>query len=64
MAWAMKCDRCGKYYDHHPDDADGVAVLSYDRETDTYHNDENFDLCPDCIKSFDEWFENRNYRAT
>ena len=58
MAWATKCDRCGKYFDHHQEVANGIALLSYDITKDRYLIEgEEYDLCPDCIKSFDLWFE-------
>ena len=53
------CDRCGKrildakqgwlrsfvYY--------GRAILCYDMKPE----EENFDLCPDCLRSFEDWME-------
>ena len=56
MAWAMKCDRCGKYYELCDDATSGVALLSYDIGKDKYCDEARFDICPDCVKSFDEWF--------
>lgn len=57
MAWATKCDRCGKYFEYLTDETDGVALLDYDRRTDKYQTEEEYDLCPTCVKSFNDWFK-------
>ena len=63
MAWATKCDRCGKYFDHHQDEANAFAFLSYDRPGDRYSvYDEEYDLCPECVHSMEIWF--RGQRPT
>lgn len=50
MSRACKCDRCNKFYEK-PDDNDVIGVaFSYDRKPSYY------DLCPDCVKEFHEWF--------
>ncbi len=33
MAWATKCDRCGKYYEYRDGVINGVTLLSYDRKS-------------------------------
>lgn len=59
MAWATKCDRCGKYFDHH-EEANAFAFLSYDRLKDKYsYEGEEYDLCPDCIRSLNDWLNQR-----
>lgn len=56
MAWATKCDRCGKYFDHHEDAENAFAFMRYDHAKDKYYTEsEEFDLCPKCIKSLWKW---------
>ena len=58
MAWATKCDRCGKFFEYHPNDTNGVALLNYDVGKDKYtEDDDTYDLCPDCVKSWEDWFK-------
>lgn len=62
MSCAKKCDRCGKYYDYCYDDiVYGFSLLSYDRKTDKHRNEVEFDICPDCVESFNEWFIKKDY---
>lgn len=57
---ALKCDRCGKYYEKNVLVKSKCAVLGsiiggiYTRTKDG-KADEPFDLCDDCIKSLFEW---------
>lgn len=53
MSRACKCDRCNKFYER-PDDNDAIAAISV-KFVDTY-NSSYYDLCPDCVKEFHEWF--------
>ncbi len=61
MAWATKCDRCGKCFEHHQEVTNAFAFLTYDRPHDKYliDNDENdeYDLCPECVQSLRDWFD-------
>ena len=62
MAWATKCDRCGKYFDHH-EETNGFAFLVYDRLKDKYAIDnEEYDLCPECVQSLSKWFYGKETR--
>ena len=59
MAWATKCDRCGKYFDYH-EIASAFAFLSYDRLKDKYSVEgDEYDLCPDCIQSLGNWLDRK-----
>ena len=56
MANALKCDRCGSYFDYSPATKNFIAFG---------HKDiivgKNFpvkDICPDCVIKFMNWFEN------
>lgn len=53
MAFARKCDRCGKYYDR---SSDTVTILPDYIGEDRCHHNARFDICRECVKSFDEWF--------
>lgn len=56
MAWATKCDRCGKYFDYH-EGTNAFAFLKYDLSKDKYSlSNGEFDLCPDCVQSLKDWF--------
>lgn len=62
MAWATKCDRCGKYFDHH-EETNAFAFLSYDRLKDKYSiENEEYDLCPNCVQSLSDWFHGKETR--
>lgn len=60
MSTAYKCDRCGAFYDNH--------VLRFHFDDDTYFGlllsegcsvSKPVDLCPDCLKAFDDFINNR-----
>lgn len=56
MAWATKCDRCGKFFDYHSNEANALAFLIYDRGKDKYEIEgDECDLCPHCIESLENW---------
>lgn len=58
MARATKCDRCGKFFEHYFGDTNGVARLTYSVNKDRYYiQGDEYDLCPDCVKSWRDWFE-------
>ena len=60
MAWATKCDRCGKYFDWHSDETSGFAFLTYDYTKGRYniYSDE-YDLCPKCVKDLYDWLDRK-----
>lgn len=55
MAWAMKCDRCGKYYEYRPMATSGIALIPHRIGKNECRIEGEFDLCPDCIESFNNW---------
>ena len=56
MAWATKCDRCGKFFEHHQGEANAFTFLSHDRLSDKYSVDgDEYDLCPECVHSLKHW---------
>lgn len=67
MAYARKCDRCGKLYE--PKSINfkkscrvnsiRIAERGYDNSV---ASGQIFDLCPDCLEGFKNWFnEEREY---
>ena len=55
MAKAGRCDRCGEFFDWSSDRTHGFAylLLGFDGQ---YHIDGGeYDLCPDCVESLEEW---------
>jgi hypothetical protein len=59
MAWATKCDRCGKYFGQR-EQANGFAFLVYDRSKDKYCMEgEEYDLCPGCVQDLCDWFDRK-----
>ena len=56
MANALKCDRCGSYFDYSPATKNFIAFGHKDIVV-----EKNFpvkDICPDCMIEFMTWFEN------
>ena len=59
MALAKKCDRCGKLYEHYPtgnkNQANGIKRVYKDMSGYIRFEDLSLDLCPECMKAFDEF---------
>lgn len=56
-----KCDRCGlEIREEEFEDgivADGWKTINYsDKEADVYYEDNDIDLCPDCVKAFESFW--------
>lgn len=60
----IQCDRCGKYYDVAEEQVrNAVQLFFHDIYYDVYEDVEwetAHDLCPDCVKDFDRWFNKVN----
>ena len=63
MGLARYCDRCGKLYHPEVESIRGIPTNGL-RLVETNLKDEEFDirkikidLCPDCLKSFEDWLE-------
>lgn len=60
MANALKCDRCGSYFDYNPNNNNFIAFGHKDivvgRDFPTK------DICSTCMESFTKWFENPDNR--
>jgi len=63
---AMRCDRCGKYYDLTNNELDNFAIRMFRANIENkgansrvvYHQGEQLDLCPKCVESLNIWFDN------
>ncbi len=53
MSSACKCDRCNKFYERTKNNV-GITAISVEY-ADSYRTS-YYDLCPDCVKEFHEWF--------
>lgn len=64
MSKAIRCDRCGKYYDQIPENLPGTktgpkySINYYKPMGSMGASVEVFDLCPECVRQFTEWAEN------
>lgn len=61
MAYAKKCDRCGKLYEQYNDREDkhninGVLTLNIDSVRKYWSNDV-LDFCPECCNEFVSWLK-------
>lgn len=59
-----KWDRCGGYYDRHHylsqianHKANGIVLVDFNDNEDTYYNRKNIDLCPRCLNDFQSWMK-------
>lgn len=59
MALAKKCDRCGKLYEYYPTgnktQYNAVKRCMILRDGNLYTDEKSIDLCPECMKAFDEF---------
>ena len=59
MALAKKCDRCGKFYDHYPTgdklQNNAIKMVHKTAEGLIHGKEKSLDLCPECMKKFDEF---------
>ena len=64
---AMKCDRCGKFYNYYEggktfkdtEKANAVIFIDMDTERD-YSARQIYDLCPDCMKELEIFLNNKS----
>lgn len=57
MAWAKKCDICGKFFTYDPDE-DYIGIAERTMSGITVPR-EAFDACPECISAVKELIEKR-----
>lgn len=59
MAFAKKCDRCGKLYEPYPtgNKVENNALMRIAKDPDgcIRHKDKSLDLCPECMAEFNNW---------
>lgn len=62
---AMKCDRCGKFYDYYAgsktlmntEKTNGIMLIDRDLEW-KYYNRRSYDLCLECMKELEDFLNN------
>lgn len=60
----MKCDRCGKLYEHYDGSkqfkntkkANGLQLIDKDLDM-KYWSRKSYDLCPDCMKGLEKFLK-------
>ena len=57
MAKALKCDRCGQYYDLLK------GSRNYQIRDMNYNFDKQVDLCPDCYAIFINWLDGKKMQS-
>ena len=63
---AMKCDRCGKFYNYYTGSktfyettkANGIILADIDMERKHYSR-KSYDLCPDCMKELEKFLNKK-----
>lgn len=68
MAKAVKCDRCGQFFEYYDVKANsGRIYLGFNTLTqgsyntnDGYYYKKTYELCKDCCREFNEWLEEAN----
>lgn len=67
MSICKKCDRCGKRYDKYNKEyssnernMNGIASVCVSTNGNNYMDCEIYDLCPNCLKSFKNWWNEIN----
>lgn len=69
MSVCKKCDRCGSMYEnynypkHDDENFNGILFAAITDTSDKYINHGLKDLCPECMKSFMDWFNCEETRA-
>ena len=58
MANALKCDRCNGYFDYDPSVKNNFIAFGH-KDIVIGRNFPMKDICPNCMKLFMRWFENR-----
>lgn len=60
MSVAVKCDKCGKYFDVRDKDGKKVKRIKITREDislEPFDCPHYYDLCPECDDEFTKWME-------
>ena len=55
---AMKCDRCGKFCEYYTGRKTSKETNEFTL-IDIYSDRKTYDLCPDCMRKFKEFLENK-----
>lgn len=70
MAKAVKCDRCGQFFEYYDVKAEHNSGHNYQgfntltqgsyNANDGYYCKKTYELCTDCCREFNEWLEEAN----
>lgn len=56
MATAMKCDRCGRFYDKYGDGETANSLYFQNSDINGFCAcDKKYDLCPNCMETVKNW---------
>jgi hypothetical protein len=56
---AMKCDKCGTYYDRYGGNNQANTIYIQNKNVVQHQEcDKSYDLCPRCLKKIQDWLEN------
>lgn len=66
---AMKCDRCGKLYEHYDgnkafketEKANAISLIDRDLDKE-YYSRKTYDLCPDCMRKFEDFLKGKSHK--
>lgn len=59
---AMKCDRCGKFYEYYggraiftdTEKANAIILVDESQDVELWYR-KSYDLCPDCMREFEDF---------
>lgn len=55
-----RCDRCGTLINATPEEtSDNAIKIGYRHLSGSFTSIKNYDLCPDCLKSLENWLKNK-----
>lgn len=63
---AMKCDRCGKLYGcktfKNTENANAIKLIDKNLDKE-YWSRKTYDLCPDCMREFEDFLKGESYES-
>lgn len=67
---AMKCDRCGQLYEYYYGDktfkdtekANAIKLIDEDWDNKCWYR-KTYDLCPDCMREFEDYLKGKSYES-
>ncbi|MDY2957069.1 MAG: hypothetical protein SOR59_05635 [Lachnospiraceae bacterium] len=67
---AIKCDRCGQLYEYYDggktfkdtEKANAIKLIDKDWDNDCWYR-KTYDLCPDCMREFEDFLKGKSYES-